>query len=95
VTTRMAKQAKLQSFRTKPVYMYGFLVPQNHKQAMQLDKENGNTLWRDAEILELGQIDEYDTFIDKGVGYVPGGSTRRSRSIWSMQSSMMVDTRQG
>ena len=42
---RMAKQAKLQSFRTKPVYMYGFLIPQNHEQAMQPNKENGNTLW--------------------------------------------------
>ena len=39
---------------------------------MQLNKENRNTLWREAEILELGQINKYDTFIDKGVGYVPG-----------------------
>ena len=39
---------------------------------MQIDKENGNTLWRNVEILELGQIDKYDTLIDKGVGYVPG-----------------------
>jgi hypothetical protein len=69
---RMAKQAKLQLFRTKPIYMYRFLVPQNNKQAMQLDKENRNTLWRDAEILELRQINEYNTFIDKSVGYVPG-----------------------
>ena len=68
---RLANQAKLHSFRTKPVYMYGFLVPRNHDQAMQLDKENGNTRWRDAEKIELAQVDEYDTFLDKGKGYIP------------------------
>jgi hypothetical protein len=40
---RLANQAKLHSFRTKPVYMYGYLVPRNHEQALELDKTNGNT----------------------------------------------------
>ena len=30
---RTANQAKLHSFRTKPIYMYRFLVPRNHEQA--------------------------------------------------------------
>ena len=34
---RHAKQAKLHSFRTKPIYMYGFEVPCNHEQAMAID----------------------------------------------------------
>jgi len=63
---RQANQAKLHSFRHKPIYMYGFQVPRNHAQAMELDRENGNTRWRDAEIKELGQIDEYNTFKDMG-----------------------------
>ena len=63
---RLMNQAKLQSFRTKPVYMFGHLVPRNHDQALQLDEKNGNTRWRDAEKLELKQIMEYKTFIDKG-----------------------------
>ena len=29
---------------------------------------NGNRLWRDAEERELGQIDEYETFMDMGIG---------------------------
>jgi hypothetical protein len=33
---------------------------------LHLDKRNGNTLWQDATTLELTQIDDYDTFIDKG-----------------------------
>jgi NAD(P)-dependent dehydrogenase (short-subunit alcohol dehydrogenase family) len=44
---------------------------------MQIDDDNGNTRWRDSEVLELSQIDEYDTFIDKGKGYDPGPGYKR------------------
>ena len=74
---RRANQAKLHSFRTKPIFMYGFQVPRNHKQAMELDAANGNTKWRDAEIIELSQVDEYETFLDKGRGYRPGPDFKR------------------
>ena len=76
---RAANQAKLHSYRTKPIYMYGFLVPRNHQQAMELDAANGNTKWRDSEILELGQIDEYETFIDKGPNYRPPSNYKKIR----------------
>jgi hypothetical protein len=69
---RRANQAKLHSFRTRPVYMYGFLVALNHQQAMEMDAANGNTKWYDSEITELGCIDAYDTFTDMGKGYDPG-----------------------
>jgi len=68
---RRANQAKLHSFRTKPVYMYGFQVPRNHQQAAELDHANGNSLWREAELYELEKIHEYKSFIDKGKGYKP------------------------
>ena len=63
---RMVNQAKLRSFNTAPRYKYGFEVPRTYDQAMRLDQRNGNTLWADAIVLELVQIDEYDTFLDKG-----------------------------
>jgi len=66
-TMRMLHQAKLKSYRRAPVYKYGFQVPRNHAEAMRFDEENGTTKWRDAEILELSQIDEYETFEDRGV----------------------------
>ena len=69
---RNARQAKLHSFRHKPIFMYGFQVPRNHRQAMELDRENGNTRWWESEQVELAQIDEYKTFLDKGKGYKPG-----------------------
>jgi hypothetical protein len=62
----MVKQAKLRSYNTAPCYKYGFEVPRTNEQALCLDKRNGNTLWGDATVLELTQIDDYDTFIDKG-----------------------------
>jgi Reverse transcriptase (RNA-dependent DNA polymerase) len=49
-----------------PCYKYGFEVPRTYEQALCLDKRNGNTLWGDATVLELTQIDDYDTFIEKG-----------------------------
>jgi hypothetical protein len=71
---RMANQAKLQSFRTRPKFKFGVQVPRNHAEAMEFDAANGNTKWRDAELVELAQIDEYDTFEDVGkFGKVPVG----------------------
>jgi hypothetical protein len=64
--TRMVNQAKLKSFNTAPRYKYGYEIPRTYEQAKRLDQKNGNTLWGDATALELGQIDEYATFIDKG-----------------------------
>ena len=69
---RMANQAKLHSFRNKPVYMYGVQVPRTYDQAMQLDADNGNHLWQEAIDKEMVQIDEYETFDDRGKGYKPG-----------------------
>ncbi len=69
----MHNQVKLYSLCTTPVYKYGFLVPRNHEQAMELDHLNGNTCWCDAEKLEIDSLDEYETFHDKGK-HAPGPS---------------------
>ena len=46
-------------------------------QPKEIDRANGNTRWADATALELAQIDEYETFIDKGVGHDPGPGWKR------------------
>ena len=46
---------------------------------MELDRMNGNSMWRDAEVTELNQIDEYKSFIDKGVGFNPGSDFKKIR----------------
>jgi hypothetical protein len=74
---RQANQAKLRSFRTRPIYMYGVRVPRNYDEAVMLDAENGNTLWQDACNLELGQIMEYEAFKDKGINFDPGAGFKK------------------
>ena len=76
---RLVNQAKLKSFRSAPMYKYGFQVPRNHAEAMRLDQEHGNTKWHDAECLELDQIDEYDTFDDRGKEAIPPKDYKRIR----------------
>ena len=64
----MLNQTRLRSVRRTMRYKYGFLVPNTHEEAMELDRINGNTKWYDAEQLETSQLLEYSTFIDKGKG---------------------------
>jgi hypothetical protein len=61
----MVNQANLKSFNTSPTYKYGYEIPRTYEQAKRLDQKNGNTLWGDATALELGQINEYVTLINK------------------------------
>jgi len=75
----MANKAKLHSFHSEPVCMHGFQVPRNHAEALELDRVNGDTVWTDAEVTELSQIDEHESFIDKGVGFNPGSDHKRIR----------------
>ena len=67
----MINQAKLQSFRQRQIYKFGVHVPRDHKQAMELDRTNGNKMWKEAEERELAQIDEYETFKDLGLNGIP------------------------
>jgi len=76
---RMANEAKLHSFRSKPVCMCGFQVPHNHVEALELNRINGNNVWIDAEATELNQIDECTSFLDEGGGFNPGSDCKRIR----------------
>ena len=71
VLQRRIKQAKLKSYRTQPIYMYGYQVPRTPEEALRFDEENGNTKWADSMALELSQLEEYKTFVDLGVGASP------------------------
>ena len=69
---RLVNQAMMKSERRSPIFMFGVQVPRNHPEALMLDEKNGNTKWQDSEKKELDQLNEYKTFIDKGIGYRPG-----------------------
>jgi hypothetical protein len=70
------KQAKLRSFCVSPKYKYGYSIPRNYKEAIEFDKQNGNTKWQDANVLEHGQLTEYEVFLNEGEfheGKIPEG----------------------
>jgi len=68
ILARMANQAKLKSFRNRPIYKYGEQIPRNHAEAIWLDEKNGNTRWQDAEKTEINQLLSYNSFEDLGLG---------------------------
>ena len=71
--TRMIQQTKVNRPQKGKVYNFGILVPRNVKQAFELDKANGNTLWQDAMTKEIENIQAYKTFKDMGkVNFVDG-----------------------
>jgi hypothetical protein len=75
----MINQAKLTSYRRNPFWKFGGLVPRNHAQAMELDKQNGNSKWQDAEATKKSQLMEYNTFIGKGIGGVTPNGYKKIR----------------
>ena len=62
--TRAINQSKIRQVRRSAVYQFGFLIPKDYKQALQLDEQNGDSKWYDATKLEMDQINEYKVFQD-------------------------------
>ena len=60
--TRAIDKSKIRQVRRLTVYQFGFLIPKDYKQALQLDEQNGNRKWYDATKLEMDQINEYKVF---------------------------------
>lgn len=75
----MINQSRLRQVRRTMRYKYGFLVPNTHEEAMQLDSDNKNTMWQDAETTEISQLFQYSTFKDLGKGGIPPLGHRKIR----------------
>ena len=100
--TRAINQSKIRQVRRSAVYQFGFLIPKDYKQALQLDEQNGNSKWYDATKLEMDKsmnIRSFKTmgkpsFIpNRGRYQMPQVDTRKSGSTSSLLSNMMADTR--
>ncbi|KAL7570791.1 hypothetical protein ACA910_014420 [Epithemia clementina (nom. ined.)] len=63
---RNVKRNKIKHSRHNIKYMFGYQIPRDYEEAMELDRKNGNTKWKEAIDLELKQIDDYQTFKDIG-----------------------------
>jgi hypothetical protein len=58
--------ARILKVSTSPAgikYKFGIQVPKGIKNAIDLDKKNGNQLWQEAIKTELTQLNDYQTFI--------------------------------
>ena len=73
----MINQVRLHQVWCTNPYKYGVLIPNNHKEAMRFDQDNRNSNWKEAERLELSQVDKYDSFIDLGKGTKPPDGYKR------------------
>ena len=67
-TSTLAKALKTKKDSFGKKYKFGIQLHMGVKQAMDLDKRNGNTLWLDAIGVELQKLEEFGTFkvLDKG-----------------------------
>ncbi|KAL7570793.1 hypothetical protein ACA910_014422 [Epithemia clementina (nom. ined.)] len=65
-TIRNIKRNKIKHSHHNIKYMFGYQIPRDYEEAMELDRKNGNTKWKEAIDLELKQIDDYQTFKDVG-----------------------------
>ena len=62
VLARVIKQSKIRQVRRSQTYMFGYLIPRNHMEAMQFDSENKNSKWYDAIKMEMESMREYKVF---------------------------------
>ncbi len=64
---------KVKSKYWSRTHKYGVRIPKSIKEAMEIDRENGNTLWMDAVRLEMKNVrvalQEYDGDPNSLVGY--------------------------
>ena len=70
VLKRMLNQVRLK-LKKAVRYKFGVRIPRTVKEAIEIDNENGNTLWQDAIAMELLQLFEYKTFHSIGIGVKP------------------------
>jgi hypothetical protein len=64
---RLVKQAKMKSYHQSTKYKFGYRIPKDYKEVIQLDELNQNTKWEDATVTEMSQLKEYECFIDAGI----------------------------
>jgi hypothetical protein len=92
---RMENQAKLRSKRSAPIYKYGFRVPRTVKEALEIDKAQNNTRWKESMALELASYKNMKPFETLERVLLLQLVISGFKSIWCLTSSMMAGTRVG
>ena len=70
---RLCRQVFLTHKKYGPTYKFGVRVPRNTKEALLLDKQNQNNLWKEAIAKEMSKIVEFQVFQPAVDGKPPPG----------------------
>ena len=60
--TRAIKQSRIRQVRHAKKYMFAFLIPRNYTEALEFDKANNNSKWKDSTKAELDSMHSYEVF---------------------------------
>ena len=95
VLKRMLNASKRAQRFGEVVYKFGVRIPRSVKEAIQLDKENGNTLWQDAMEKEIGQINEYKVYrsLGQGAEVPPGYQLIPVRMVFDVKQTLQRKAR--
>ena len=100
--TRAINQSKIRQVRRSAVYQFGFLIPKDYKQALQLDEQMAiasgmmppNLKWPKSMNIRSFKTMEKPRLIPSRERYpMPQMDTRKSGFTSSLLSNMMADTR--
>ena len=69
----------------KTTHKYGVELPRDVKHAMELDRKNENSFWRDAMALEMTQIGIAIEVTDDGVQAPSGWSKVTGHLVWGVK----------
>ena len=75
---------KRKPFREKPRYKYGVKIPQNVKEALEFDKENGNNKWAEAMKLEIQSLNNLECFEFQPKDYSPAKEYQKTTLLMIM-----------
>ena len=81
---RIIKAAKARHFRTNQ--KYGIEIPKTVERAMELDKENGNTLWRDSLRKEMKAVAKAFEVLPEGAPPPVGHTKIGCHIIWDVKA---------
>ena len=77
ILRKQTSKKKKKDFFAK-VVQYGVEVPRNVRHALRLDKENGDTKWRDAIEKEVGALIDLECFEFWDAGDIPSGEFQKT-----------------
>ena len=70
---------------TKMTHKYGIEIPASIDHAMEVDRKNGNTMWRDALALEMFNVGVAFEILEEGQSAPPGWKKASGHLIWDVK----------